>query len=159
MKTLTPLTEHFSWAEVEHSDTADAHKIDNTLPASLGYTVINTANCMERVRAALGNNSITVSSWYRSLQVNRLVGSKDTSQHIKGEAVDFICLGFGNPIQICKKLMALKDLIRFDQLILEHSWIHISFAISPASNRGQVLSLLSTGGYAVGLTDTKGNQL
>lgn len=32
---------------------------------------------------------ITVTSGYRSIDVNRAVGSNDTSQHIKGEAVDF----------------------------------------------------------------------
>lgn len=154
------LTEHFSWKEVVHSDTAIAHGIDNTPPDILELVLEHTADCMERVRAALNNNPIDVSSWYRSLQVNPLVGSNNlTSQHPRGEAVDFTCSTFGTPFAICKQLIALHELIRFDQLILEHSWVHISFTLSGTKPRNQVLSLLETGGYAQGLTDKKGVRL
>jgi len=91
-----------------------------------------TAAHMERVRAALGNKSIHVNSFYRSPAVNAAVGSKSTSQHLLGEAVDFICPAFGTPVEICRKLIELHDLIRFDQLILEHSWVHISFTVTLA---------------------------
>ena len=111
---------------------------------------------MEKVRAFLGK-PISVSSWYRCLQLNREIGSKDTSQHTKAEAVDFICPAFGTPTDICKLLVANKDLIRFDQLILEHTWVHISWNSVPGSQqRGQVLSLLKDKTYAVGLTDKNG---
>lgn len=153
------ITEHFSWAEVIHSGYALTHNIPNILPTELENIVRGTAAGMERVRAALGNKPISVTSWYRSLPVNRAVQSKDTSQHIKGEAVDFTCPVFGTPVDICRKLILLRDLIRFDQLILEPSWVHISFAIATGKPRGQVLSLLSTGSYASGLTDMKGNIL
>jgi hypothetical protein len=154
------LSEHFTIAEAVHSDKAIELGINNSNPSrDVLWVMEKTAICMERVRAALGNNSIHVNSFYRSPAVNAAVGSKSTSQHLLGEAVDFICPTFGTPVEICRKLIELKDLIRFDQLILEHSWVHISFAIAPTANRGQVISLLSTGGYANGLTDPKGNKL
>lgn len=156
---LKELSQHFSLAEAVHSDKALEKGLLNK-PSLQEYVVMTkTAMCMERVRAALNNTGIHVNSWYRSPEVNAAVGSKPTSQHVKGEAVDFVCPAFGTPFEICKKLIQLKDLIRYDQLILEHTWVHISFAISSGKNRSQVLSLLATGGYATGLTDKLGNPL
>lgn len=157
MSTQTKLSDHFTLAEAVHSDTAIAKNISNVPPIETILVMGKTAVCMERVRAALGNKSITINSWYRSPALNTALGSKSTSQHLRGEAVDFTCEGFGTPLDICNKLIELKSLIRFDQLILEHTWVHISFAIPPRINKGQVLSLLSSGGYAIGLTDKKGN--
>ena len=112
---------------------------------------------MEKVRAALGNKPVKIDSWYRSLELNRALKSKDTSQHLKGEAVDFICPTYGTPTQICKLIVDYQNIIRFDQLILEHTWVHISWNSNPSiAQRGQVLSLLSTGGYANGLTNANG---
>lgn len=153
------LSEHFTIAEAVHSDKAVELGIDNIPSRDVLWVMEKTAICMERVRASLSNLPISVSSFYRSPEVNAAVGSKSTSQHLLGEAVDFICPAFGTPVEICRKLIELHDLIRFDQLILEHSWVHISFAIAPRSNRNQVLSLLSTGGYANGLTNKNGVKL
>lgn len=114
---------------------------------------------MERVRAIL-NSPIHVDSWYRCLQLNRALKSKDTSQHLKGEAVDFICPEFGSPFEICVKILHYPELIIFDQLILEHTWVHISFNADPTTQpRKQVLSLLQDGGYSLGLTDPNGRPL
>ena len=153
------LTEHFTFEEVTHSETAARRGIDNTLPTELVETVKKTAVKMEKVRALLGK-PISVTSWYRSLPLNRALLSADTSQHPKGEAVDFICPTFGSPLEVCKFLLENRDLIRWDQLILEHTWVHISWnSIPSGEQRGQVLSLLETGKYALGLTDKKGNPL
>lgn len=151
------LTEHFHIAEVTTSSLAARKGIDNSLPLELFPVVCKTAIGMEKVRACLGNLPVSIDSWYRSLQLNQLLGSKDTSQHRKGEAVDFICPAFGTPTQIVKCLVAHADLIRFDQLILEHTWVHISWNSNPSGiQKGQVLSLLSNGGYAAGITDANG---
>lgn len=150
------LSDHFSIAEAVYSSTAEIKKLDNTPTAFVIQVMKQAAFSLERVRAALGNNPLHINSWYRAAEVNAAVGSKSTSQHIRGEAIDFICPQFGTPLEICKKLIELKDLIRYDQLILEHSWVHISFAITSVNPRGQVLSLLATGSYAAGLTDKQG---
>lgn len=155
----TMLSEHFSIAEATSSATAARNGIHNAIPAEVMPSIIKTALGMERVRAALGNKPITVNSWYRCPELNKAVGSKPRSQHIAGEAIDFICPAFGSPVSIAKELIKHKDLIRFDQLILEHNWIHISFAISTGKPRNQVLSLLRSGGYATGLTDRQGHPL
>jgi zinc D-Ala-D-Ala carboxypeptidase len=53
-----------------------------------------------------------------------------TSQHMTGQAADFISPGFGSPAEIAA---ALRDSgIEYDQLILEFGrWVHISFAPKP----------------------------
>jgi hypothetical protein len=151
------LSEHFTLEEATFSQLASRAGIDNTKMAPEVFIAAQrTALRMEKVRLILGNTSIHVNSWIRCLELNRLLGSKDTSQHIKGEAVDFIAPKFGSPLAICREIVAHKDLIRFDQLILEHTWVHISFCSPNDIPRGQVLSLLKGGGYATGLTDANG---
>ena len=156
---MVQLSEHFTLEEATISQTASRLGIDNSSPDPQTITTASrTAVRLETVRVLL-NNPINVDSWIRCLELNRALGSKDTSQHIKGEAVDFICPQFGTPLDICKKLIESKVNVNFDQLILEHTWVHISWNSTPnAVQRGEVLSLLATGGYAIGLTDKEGNQ-
>lgn len=154
----TYLSEHFTLEEATASQEAARRGIDNAHPdAHIITTASKTAVKMEKVRSLLGDLGVLVSSWIRCLALNRALGSKDDSQHVKGEAVDFTCPTYGTPLDVCKKLIAEKTLVGFDQLILEHTWIHISWNSTPGSvQRGQVLSLLSGGGYANGLTDKSG---
>lgn len=154
------LTDHFSWEEVTHSYIALRCGIDNTIiPDSIIPAVFNTAKYMETVRDTLGGKVIHVNSWYRCLELNRALKSKDHSQHVKGESVDFICSDFGSPIDICKAV--IKARIYFDQLILEHTWVHISFQSNPnIDSRNEVLTLLpDTGHYAKGITNIYGKPL
>lgn len=156
MNNIIQLSDHFSLAEATASSKAEEVGVDNTQCSPEVITnAVRTAVKMEKVRLLL-HNSISVKSWIRCLLLNRALGSKDTSQHILGLAVDFTCPKFGTPLEICKLLLANKDLIGFDQLILEHTWVHISFALPNVQPRNQVLSLLATGGYAAGLTNNMG---
>jgi zinc D-Ala-D-Ala carboxypeptidase len=151
------ISDHFYLEEITNSQTASRMGIPNDPPKDILDTAIRVATRMEKVRSALGDNSILVSSWYRSPKLNIAIGGVGSSQHCKGEAVDFTCPDYGDCATIAKRLVAVKDLLRFDQLILEHTWVHISFSYSPEKPpRGQVLSLLKTGAYATGLTDNLG---
>lgn len=151
--TTIHLSDHFTLQEASVSETAERLGMDNSVPGHLIDTLRFTAAGLERVRAALGNSPVSINSWYRSLLLNRALDSKDSSQHRTGQAVDFICPKYGSPVQIVKTLVSLKELIRYDQLILEHSWVHISFTPAP---RSQVLSLLSNKSYSTGITDKNG---
>jgi zinc D-Ala-D-Ala carboxypeptidase len=155
------LSDHFTLEEATISQTASRNGIDNSNPSpDIIIAATKTATRLEKVRALLGNIPLNVDSWIRCLELNRALGSKDTSQHLKGEAVDFICPAFGTPNEICKKIVANKEVINFDQLILEHTWVHISWNSTPnAVQRNQVLSLLESGLYASGLTDKSGNAI
>jgi zinc D-Ala-D-Ala carboxypeptidase len=150
------LSTHFTLEEAIRSDTADRLGIPNNPPSSVIITMRQTAMEMEMVRSVIGGQPIAISSWYRSLPLNRALRSSDNSQHVKGEAVDFRSTNFGTPLDICVAIITNKESIPFDQLILEHTWVHVSFAILSGKPRGQVLSLLSNRKYAKGLTNPKG---
>lgn len=157
MDPYTRLSDHFTFIESYQSQMAERASIDNVPSIEIVPTLFRTATMMEKVRSVCGNNVVRVSSWYRCPTLNHAVRGSITSQHMKGEAVDFTIQSFGDPLAICRQIIAHKNLIRFDQLILEHTWVHISQAATPnATQRGQVLSLLKTGGYAAGLTDKQG---
>lgn len=140
------LSSHFTLAEFTVSDTAARKGIDNTPPDSAMLALRRTAQGLEAVRVRLGMAPITVTSGYRSLALNRAIGSKDTSQHTKGEAADFICPRFGSPSEVA---YALRDSgIEFDQLILEFGrWVHISFTDKP---RHMVLEIDANGTRPLG---------
>lgn len=151
------LSENFDYEEAVASETAERKGIDNFHTSyEILETMKKTAVKMEKVRVVLGDKPVRINSWYRSPALNLAVGGSSQSQHCKGEAVDFICPRFGSPLRICQEIIKNKELINFDQLILEHTWVHISFAISSGKPRGQVLSLLNGGKYAAGLTDKTG---
>lgn len=156
---MTPLSENFSLEEATISGTASRLGIDNTPTPVQQNVMFRAAIKLEKVRNLLGDKAMHIDSWYRSQQLNAAVGGVPSSQHTYGEAIDFICPLYGSPLSICRKIVENQDLIGYDQLILEHTWVHVSFAILSGKPRGQVLSLLSSGGYSVGLTDAKGVQL
>jgi hypothetical protein len=128
------LSPHFTLAEFTVSQMAERLGIDNDPPAELMPALKRTAQGLEAVRLRLGMAPITITSGYRSLALNRALRSRDTSQHVKGEAADFICPRFGTPTEI---VTALRNSgIEYDQLILEFAgkgrgWVHVSFADNP----------------------------
>lgn len=145
------LSEHFSLEEATVTQHLRAD-VTNTPTTQIVETMKRTALKMEKVRYILGNVPILVNSWYRSPAINKSVGGSATSQHCFGEAVDFIAPRFGSPYEICKKLMEEQDLIRYDQLIFEYGWVHISFAITTKkAPRGQVLTINPGKKVSVGL--------
>ncbi|KKI20456.1 D-Ala-D-Ala carboxypeptidase family metallohydrolase [Sphingomonas sp. Ag1] len=136
---MTNLSPHFTLSEMTVTSTG----LNNQpTPAHLANLKVAAAG-MEKVRAALGK-PILVNSAYRSAAVNRKVGGVPTSAHCQGYAVDFRVKGM-TPLEICRALVAAG--IKFDQLIEEGTWTHISFA--PAM-RGQVLTMRN-GKYSAGL--------
>lgn len=84
----------------------------------------STALKMEEVRLLLGH-PIDVDSGYRSPELNLAVRGVVTSAHCEGYAVDFTCPGFGTPLAVADRIVA--SMVKYDQLILEYGWVHISF--------------------------------
>jgi zinc D-Ala-D-Ala carboxypeptidase len=120
------LTKHFTLEELVNSETATRLGIDNTPTVEVIDNLTFLAEKLEDVRALLCNPML-VSSGYRSLILNRHLGSRDTSSHAKGLAIDFISPSFGNPEAIVKAIV--ESDIQYDQVILEFNrWVHLSFA-------------------------------
>lgn len=126
------LTEHFDYEELIASDTAKLGGIynvpDDRQAACLALLAVEV---LEPARQAYGK-PIRVTSGYRSERLNKAVGGKPNSQHMRGQAADLQA----------DNLERLYDIIQsqgnYDQLLLESNgkskWIHVSF--NPDGNRG-----------------------
>ena len=142
------LSEHFTLAEAVYSSTAQRLGFDNTPSQQVIANATIAAEGMEEVRALLGNLGIHVDSWIRCEQLeivltvndfkawcaknNRpLKSESDWAEyfarkgHPQGWAIDFICSGYGTPLEIVQAIAASS--IKFDQCIQEGNWAHISF--------------------------------
>lgn len=165
------LTENFSLAEVNRSDTALRLGIDNIAPAPVVANASIAAMGMEKIRAVLGC-LIVVHSWFRCEALERVLCAKDFAAwcyrhnkvqdelawaeyfkrkgHPMGWCIDFTAPQFGTPRQIVKTIKGSG--IRFDQLIEEGNWVHGSF---DQRMRGEVLTASFKDGtptYTMGLT-------
>lgn len=115
---------NFAPTEFIASATAKANNIDNNIYDPDVLANLNrTADKAQEIRDFLGF-SVHGSNFYRCLELNRMLGSKDTSQHPKGQAGDITCPSFGSPKKVFNAL--LDSEIVFDQVLLEGSWLHYS---------------------------------
>lgn len=142
------LSPHFTLEEL----TITQHRnIDNTPGLAVMSNLTRTAHKLEEIRTIL-NSAMIVSSGYRSLELNRSIGSKDTSAHVKGLAADFIAPRFGLPSSVFEYLRAKKDL-KYDQLILEKiggkQWLHVGLRDKPEDYRQQCLIIDEFGTHNV----------
>ncbi len=124
----------FTIDEFCRSDTAKRRGIDNTLPDELRVAAEYTLSRLDAIREAYGK-PIVITSGYRCAALNKAVGGKPTSQHLKAQAAD---LKWDTEL-----LSFILQRCKFDQLIEEHSgntrWIHISF--KQTGERNQALRL------------------
>ncbi len=122
------LTKHFTLEEMVKSPTANTDHIDNTPTAEITENLkMLCINVLEVIRD-LVKESLHVSSGYRCLTLNTAIGGVNIpghlSQHTEGKAADIEAEGY-TPEQLFK---LIEDSgIRFDQLIWEPSWVHISW--------------------------------
>jgi zinc D-Ala-D-Ala carboxypeptidase len=152
------LSKNFKLIEFEKSMTATRLGIKNK--AGSGEIKNLTDLCygvLEPTRAKF-DKAITITSGYRSEELCEAIGSKKTSQHTKGQAVDFEIAGVSN----LEVALWISNNCDFDQLILEYwnsedndsnsGWIHVSFV--EGSNRKQILTFDGKN-YTNGLPDAK----
>jgi hypothetical protein len=144
---MTQLSEHFTAEEATNSSTATRMGIDNTPSDEQLANMKQQAEGMELVRRCLGH-PVNVDSWLRVEALEKVLTQKDFIQwchrhshdetdpaswtlyfshkaHPKGFGTDFICQQFGTPEQIVSAIVSAD--IKFDQLIMEGAWVHISF--------------------------------
>ena len=135
------LSKNFTLEEMEKSSTGIRLGIKNKAGSGeiknlgdLCYEVL------EPVRVKF-DKPVTITSGYRSPELSVAIGSKSTSQHCLGEAVDMEVIGVSN----LEVALWIQNHCDFDQLILEYytgeansGWIHVSY--KDGSNRKQVLT-------------------
>ena len=135
------LSKNFTLAELTKSGVALRYCIDNTPSGEeIANLELLAMNSLQTVRDHDGL-PFSPSSGYRSAEVNRIVGSKYTSQHRRGQAADIEVPGVSN-----RDLAEwIKENLDFDQMILEYhkvadpssGWIHCSYI--KQGNRNQCL--------------------
>ena len=84
----TILTKHFTLEEFTRSSTAKARGIDNTVPEKLIPALRNLCGTVLEPLREQAKEPVEISSGYRCPELNHVVGGKNTSQHMKGEACD-----------------------------------------------------------------------
>jgi hypothetical protein len=115
---------------------------NNPTPGHLASLKVLCSRILEPIRKKF-KSPVFISSGYRSPELCLEIGSRTSSQHCLGEAVDFEVVGFDN-LQVAT---FIRDNLDFDQLILEHydgvnpnsGWIHVSYS-SKGENRKECLT-------------------
>ena len=117
------LSPNFTLEELTASQTAARLGIDNS-PGELELSNLKRlAEYFETIRFALGR-AVYVTSALRVLELNRLIGSKDSSDHIVGCAGDIKVPGM-TPDEVIRKMINAN--VRIHQVIREFdSWVHVS---------------------------------
>jgi hypothetical protein len=147
------LSPHFTLSEMTKSQTAVRRGINNFLNPEKpsDAEIINNLKrlcleVLEPVREAF-EIPFSPSSGYRSPALNTALGSKPSSQHVVGQAVDFELPGIPN----LKLARWVRDHLDYDQLILEFhepsapssGWVHVS--LREAGNRRRALTINKKG--------------
>jgi hypothetical protein len=138
------MTPHFTLDELTASETAERNGWDNTPNEQELANLQRLAEFLEDVKEALGGKPIMVNSAFRNKQVNDAVGSKDSSQHRVGCAVDIRVPGL-TPDQVVRAIIASG--LPYDQVIREFDrWTHLSVPNTPeAAPRKQALIIDKAG--------------
>ena len=126
------LTKHFTLEELTKSATAVRLGIENR-PTSIhtGNLLDLCQKILEPIRLMYGK-PIIVSSGYRCIELNKIVGGSATSQHCLGEAADIHSLSDtkADNEELWNLIVAMiqNKNIEVGQLIneYEYDWIHIS---------------------------------
>lgn len=130
------LSKHFTLSEFERSGKAKEIGVKNKAPVEL-YSRLSTLceKVLEPVREHFGR-PVRITSGFRCLQLNRAIGSRDTSQHTLCEAADIVIDGI-EPLEIAKFIHLH---LSFDQCIEENGrWVHVSYT-KRRPNREQTLT-------------------
>lgn len=140
------LTENFSLAEFERSQTAARMGLDNRAP---DWAADNLRRLCQTVLQPLRDQVgiIYLSSGYRGEQLNQCIGGSPASQHCYGQAADIHAAGL-SPHDLCRAIISLE--LPFDQLILEFGeWVHVSVTAPNHRARGNILTASKQGGRTV----------
>lgn len=131
MKADLHLSKNFLLSEFVRSATAQNNNIHQQFTIELNVLtnlIYLTNSLLQPLRDFVGPVNIT--SGYRCTEVNDIIGGAKSSQHLYGQAVDFVCKDFLKAISFIKNKT-------FDQLIIYDSFIHVS--LTTTFNRGQII--------------------
>ena len=136
------ISDHITYAEAIHSQTAKRKGIDNTPnPNQIEAMKLLAEKVFEPLREWVGG-PIKVNSFFRSPELNTKIGGSKTSQHCKGQAIDIDDVyGYKTNSEMYHWI---KENLSFDQMIWEFgtdtqpNWVHVSY-VSEENNRNRCL--------------------
>jgi len=117
------LSKNFTLEEFLVSQTAERNGIDMTPPEEVIENLRRLVQgCLQPLRDDI-LSPIFVSSGWRPLELNTLLGGSLSSEHINGNAVDFTVVR-QSPFDTCELIVALD--LPYDQVIHEFGrWVHL----------------------------------
>jgi hypothetical protein len=134
------LSKNFYLSEFTKSSTAKRLGIENEPDISHVFNIKQLVdNLLQPIRNKIG--AIRITSGYRNPELSVAIGSSESSQHCKGQAVD-MQYHIDGTMQNKTIFDAIIEHGDFDQLIEEFnfSWIHVSYNME--RNRKQVLKAI-----------------
>lgn len=130
---MTPLDEklsaNFTWGELTRTGRAGMQDVNREEAEAVKPALTALANMLQAVRNKFG--PLKVNSAFRGPAVNAAVGGSKTSQHMKGEAVDFVPTAPGVTIEQVVAWIRRDSGLLYGQVIDERPnatsrWIHLS---------------------------------
>ena len=136
------ISDHITYAEAIHSNTAKRKGIDNT-PSEVQVEAMRllAEKIFEPLRKWVGG-PIKVNSFFRSETLNEAIGGASSSQHCKGQAIDIDDV-YGRKTN-ADMYHWIQMNLDYDQMIWEFgtdtqpNWIHISY-VSKEENRNRCI--------------------
>lgn len=137
---MIKLSPSFTFNELtstSHTDLLIAQRQEALQPEILISLTTLAVTVLEPLRQAW-DRPIKVNSGYRSLSVNTRIGGAKRSDHMTGSAADITVGEANKELWNLAQSLAEQGKIKFGQLILEPSWIHISLPTD--RHKGEVLT-------------------
>ena len=129
---------NFKISELIHSDIAIQNNINNMPDINALDNMLELVfHCLQPIRDLIKKPMI-ITSGYRNSKINFFAGGAINSQHLYGQAADFVINGM-TPKEIIEIIK--NSNINYDQLIDEKTWVHISY--NKGNNRKQILKICS----------------
>lgn len=144
------LSQNFTLEELCKSEIASRRNIDNTPSDSVIHNLqLLVTNILQPIRTDLG--PVIVTSGYRSVNVNTVIGGSTFSDHCLGMAADIEVFGMDNNVLA----EYIQNKFKFTQLILEFykknepqsGWVHVSYNEKKLKN--QVLRAVKENGKTI----------
>jgi len=147
---MEKISKHITYKEATKSRTAQKRGIDNTPNEEQLDSMKRIAEkIFEPLREGLGGNPIAITSFFRGKTLNSVIGGSNTSQHVRGEAMDIDADVFGYSSN--KEIFNyIRENLTFDQLLWEFgddnnpAWVHVS--LKENHNRGMCLKVTRNNG-------------
>ena len=143
------ISKNITYKEAIYSQTAKRKGIENKPNDEQMANMFSIAEMIFQPLRSWVGGPIKITSFFRSPELNRVIGGSKSSQHCKGQAMDLDDV-YGHKTN-AEMFMYIRENLNFDQLIWEFgtdenpSWIHVSY-VDAQENRNRCLKAYKKNG-------------